>query len=198
MTHSAVVSRLVARFPFRSAAASQRLAQDELDLDVDAAQFVIRPFLDRVIDVLPDPQREGFALSHDQSAVQRPSIHDRRRSMFAAKHHQEVDMISLRCQGVSPVSWRIGVNPASSPHGLRQQLPLVAGECHRACSPDFAAARTPYPPGGRWPFCSFWPGSSAHLHRERLRRRRRTEPFTASPWQHRATLAANRHCSVAR
>jgi hypothetical protein len=45
---------------------SNGLAEQELDLPVQAPQFVVRHALDRVQEVAVHTQEEGFALGHDQ------------------------------------------------------------------------------------------------------------------------------------
>ncbi len=52
---------------------TQRLAKQELDLGVDAAQLVIRPGAERLKELGIQPEEKGFALCHG-SSVKRAGI----------------------------------------------------------------------------------------------------------------------------
>ena len=58
------VSGCVRVWPRRAAGPAQRLAQDELDLRVEAAQIIVRPALHRVEHGAVDPQEERLPLRH--------------------------------------------------------------------------------------------------------------------------------------
>jgi hypothetical protein len=76
----------------QSACPAQRLAQNVLDLRVDAPQFVLGPALHGVEDVGTDTKWIGFLLgqSTDPSGVQAARIDDRLRTAFATEHHEQV------------------------------------------------------------------------------------------------------------
>ena len=56
--------RSIRSLPWQPAGPSQRIAQDELDLRVEAAQIVVRPALHRVEHGAVDPQEEGLPFGH--------------------------------------------------------------------------------------------------------------------------------------
>jgi hypothetical protein len=75
--------------PWLPASAAQGVAQDELDLRVEAAQIVVRPPLYRIQNGAVDPQEKGFPLGHGL-LVNRAGVHDRLRRLLAAQHDQEI------------------------------------------------------------------------------------------------------------
>ena len=76
----------------------QHLPEKVLDLSVQAAQVVVRPALQRLMDRGIQAKEERFPLSHDfgvqgpgaPALVQRSRVHDRLAAPLAAEHHEQV------------------------------------------------------------------------------------------------------------
>ena len=67
-----------------------RLAQQELDLPVEAAQVVLRPALDRVAEVAVDAQQERLPLRHGSASYSVPVLTTGWAALLAAEHHEQV------------------------------------------------------------------------------------------------------------